>query len=437
MRLRLPRVPELHVPIVTDADVAADDAVRRQHRLAIGDHALRPHRRGVDIEIRPNECFPLGAPFRDVGEPFLGVGLGATPLQLGKKLAQEGARVGEDAEVRRIIAAELGRIDVDMDELCVRKIPRIAGHPRRRRAVVEARADGDHHVRPAAGFVGGKRAVAPDEAERQRIGHVDAAHAVGRRDHRDAEFFGKLGQFAAGFRQRDAVADEEHRPLRVKDHVERARDVVRRGAASLGVKRRRRRRHLDVVFFLKDVERHVDIHRARPAGQHRGHGLAQRQRQHVDAGRLETVLHHRAQHIDEIGLKMPVDLLERAAVELRGRHVGGDGEHGRRIGQRAGQRHDDIGRARPARGQRRHRLVAHPEIGVRHMGRDLLVARRNELDAVARLVERIEHADIAVAAYAEDIRNIVGDQIVGDQLGALHAWHCGSFRSSRRVCGAT
>jgi len=43
-RLRLPRIPELHVPIVTDADVAADDGVGRQHRLAIGDHTLGPHR---------------------------------------------------------------------------------------------------------------------------------------------------------------------------------------------------------------------------------------------------------------------------------------------------------------------------------------------------------------------------------------------------------
>jgi hypothetical protein len=70
------------------------------------------------------------------------------------------------------------------------------------------------------------------------------------------------------------------------------------------------------------------------------------------------------------------------------------------------------------------------------MGRDLLVARRDELDAVARLVERIEHADIAVAANAEDIRNIVGDQIVGDQLGALHPWHCGSLNVLKGGCAA-
>ena len=67
--------------------------------------------------------------------------------------------------------------------------------------------------------------------------------------------------------------------------------------------------------------------------------------------------------------------------------------------------------------------MAHAEIGVRHVRGDLLVARRDKLDAVARGVKRIEHADIAMPANAEDIGNIVGDQIFGDQLGALHPWH--------------
>ena len=52
---------------------------------------------------------------------------------------------------------------------------------------------------------------------------------------------------------------------------------------------------------------------------------------------------------------------------------------------------------------------------------DLLVTRRDKLDAVARLVQRIEHADIAVPANAEDIRNVVRNQIFGNELGALHA----------------
>ncbi len=57
------------------------------------------------------------------------VGARLAVLELGQKLAQEGARVGQDAEVGRIVAAELLRIDVDMDQLGVREVPRIAGQP--------------------------------------------------------------------------------------------------------------------------------------------------------------------------------------------------------------------------------------------------------------------------------------------------------------------
>ena len=59
-----------------ESSVAGENGVIRQHRLAIGNHALGPHRRGMDIEIRPNECFPLGAPFGDIGKPFLGAAAG-------------------------------------------------------------------------------------------------------------------------------------------------------------------------------------------------------------------------------------------------------------------------------------------------------------------------------------------------------------------------
>ena len=63
------------------------------------------------------------------------------------------------------------------------------------------------------------------------------------------------------------------------------------------------------------------------------------------------------------------------------------------------------------------------EISVGHVRGDLLVTRRDKLDAVTRLIERIEHADIAVTANAEHVRNTVGDQVFRYQFGALHAWH--------------
>ena len=195
------------------------------------------------------------------------------------------------------------------------------------------------------------------------------------------------------------------------------------GAAALRAELRRSRRHLDVVLLLEHVERHVDVHRPGPAGQHRGGRLAQRERQHVDARRLERALHHRPDHVDEIRLVVPVDLLERRAVELLRRHIRRDGEQRGGIRQRDLQRHHDIGGARPARGERRDRLVAHAEIGIRHVRGDLLVARRDELDPVARAVERIEHADIAVPADAEHVRDLVPHQMLRDQVGTLHPWH--------------
>ena len=53
----------------------------------------------------------------------------AAAFDLGQQLAQERARVGEDADVGRIIAAELVGVDVDVDQLGLREIPRIARHP--------------------------------------------------------------------------------------------------------------------------------------------------------------------------------------------------------------------------------------------------------------------------------------------------------------------
>ena len=210
----------------------------------------------------------------------------------------------------------------------------------------------------------------------------------------------------------------------LEDHLDRGRDFVGRGAAALRVQDRRRRRHLDVVLLLEHVERDIDVDRARPSRQHRGHGLAQGERQHVDAGRLEAALHHRPDDVGEVGLIVAVDFLERAAVELRGRHIGGDREHRRRIAQRQRERHHDIAGARTAGGERRGRLVADAEIGIRHMRGDLLVARRDELDPVARAVEGIEQPDIAVPADAEHVGNLVVDQVLGDQIGALHPRHC-------------
>ncbi len=75
---------------------------------------------------------------------------------------------------------------------------------------------------------------------------------------------------------------------------------------------------------------------------------------------------------------VPVELLERAAVELLGRDVGGDRQKRRGIGERHRERHDQIAGAGPAGGERRGRLVADAEEGIGHMAGDLLVPRRDQ-----------------------------------------------------------
>src|SRR5580704_3459478 len=95
------------------------------------------------------------------------------------------------------------------------------------------------------GLIGRERAVAADEAERERIGHVDAAETVRRRDHRNAEILREGSELAACLRERDAVTDEQSRALRAQDQVERGGNLFGRSAAALRAVRRRGRRDLD------------------------------------------------------------------------------------------------------------------------------------------------------------------------------------------------
>ena len=123
--------------------------------------------------------------------------------------------------------------------------------------------------------------------------------------------------------------------------------------------------------------------------------------------------------VREIRLVVPVQFLERPAVELRGRHVRGDREQRGRIGLRDGERHDEVRGARTGRGERRDRLVLHAEVAVGHVRGGLLVARRDELDLVAHLVQRIEQADVAVAADAEHVGDLLLDQEFRDEIATF------------------
>jgi hypothetical protein len=64
-----------------------------------------------------------------------------------------------------------------------------------------------------------------------------------------------------------------------------------------------------------------------------------------------------------------------------------------------------------------------PDLVIRigHVTGGLLVMRRDRLDAVGRRGGRIEEADIAVAAHAEEVRHLLLDQVLDHDLGAFVA----------------
>src|SRR3546814_7178977 len=97
---------------------------------------------------------------------------------------------------------------------------------------------------------------------------------------------------------------------------------------------------------------------------------------------------------------MEAQFLERRAVELRGRHVGGDREDRRGIGLRHRQGHDEVGRARAGRGQSRGRPVTYAEKAIRHVSRRLLVARRHQLHPIRSEEHTSELQSLMRISYA-------------------------------------
>ena len=119
--------------------------------------------------------------------------------------------VADDRDVRRDVLADLGRVDVDVDELGVRgELAELA-----RDAVVEARADREDQVGFVHRVVGRAGAVHAEHSEPLRVRRRERAEAVQRAGDRElldprevAQLFGCVGVD-------DAAADVEDRALGV------------------------------------------------------------------------------------------------------------------------------------------------------------------------------------------------------------------------------
>jgi hypothetical protein len=105
------------------AGIAGQDGVVRQHLLQRIHDVLRTQRRGELAEVRPHVRFPFRAPALDLGAPLGVLALdrgGAALLAQAERVEElrgENLRVGDDAERRQVVAAELLRVEIDVDEL--------------------------------------------------------------------------------------------------------------------------------------------------------------------------------------------------------------------------------------------------------------------------------------------------------------------------------
>jgi hypothetical protein len=104
------------------------------------------------------------------------------------------ARVGHGADLDRIVAADLGRVDVDLDQPRRREAPRVGRVPRARIGLREAGRHREHHVRLLGVLVGEIQSPEPGHAqhERVRVRHRPLGHERVR--DRGVEVFGQRDQ---------------------------------------------------------------------------------------------------------------------------------------------------------------------------------------------------------------------------------------------------
>ena len=122
-----------------DADVADQNGVCRKRAVDLVGSPLRIDRARIVLEARCNMRVPFPAIAVDRGEPFRARGGNtaavARVIELRHELADECAHVGHQSQRNRVVARDLIRIDVDVNEPGRRNGEGISGQPGARRAV--------------------------------------------------------------------------------------------------------------------------------------------------------------------------------------------------------------------------------------------------------------------------------------------------------------
>ena len=144
---------------------------------------------------------------------------------------------------------------------------------------------------------------------------------------------------------------------------------------------------------------------------------------------LRNPLDHRTEHA------AVVDLLECLTLGELVADLADEQDHRCGVLERGMDADRRVGGTGAARDERHARLAGQLRVGIGHEGRARLVARDDQLDHLARVVQRIEHGDVAFARNAERVIDALDQQLVDEDAGAGARGHAGvtAGKWSRRI----
>ena len=262
-------------------------------------------------------------------------------------------------------------------------------------------------------FVNPARSMSSDDeadgGDHERMVGGQGALGHERRHHRDLGALGQDAQLPRGVSPDHAVPREDQRAVRPVQDVRRARErgpVGRRAARLVDAE------GLALGGPLGHVLRQLEV--ARP-------GL-------LLLGDLERLPHHLGDDLARLDLGVPlregperlhdVDVLVGLLVEEAAGELARDRHHGRPVEVRVGQARGEVRRAGPEGREAHARPAGQPPPDVRHEGRRLLVADRDEADG--RVEEGVVQIERLLAGHAEDVAHALLLEAADEELGSGH-----------------
>ena len=300
-------------------------------------------------------------------------------LDRGDELEQDLTDVADDRDVGDPVLADLGRVDVGVDDGGVRgEGVQPPGDP-----VVEARAEGDEQIRLLQRGDRGDRAVHPGHSEVLHVAVREGAPGHQRGDDRNAGQLGQPPQLGAGVGLEHATADVQDRSAGSGDQPGGFPDL-------LGVRTGHRpvagqvdlRRPAEVALLLQHVLRDVDQDRAWAPGRGEMERLGDRLRHFGGALHEEVVFGDRQRDAGD------VRFLEGVGPDHRPPHLPGDRDHRHRVHIGVGDRGHQVGGAGTRGGDADSDLAGGLRISLGRMPGALLVAHQDVADT-RRVVERV------------------------------------------------